>query len=68
VSLQRLRQGKAAEKRDEIPAAKMIVQQQVGQAAQSFIDFPPMQGGASFNMAAIKEQIEKAIAARSVGK
>jgi arylsulfatase A-like enzyme len=46
----------------------VFVQQQVGQAAQSFIDFPPMQGGASFNMAAIKEQIEKAIAARSVGK
>jgi len=46
----------------------VFVQQQVAQAAQSFIDFPPMQGGASFNMAAIKEQIEKAIAARSVGK
>jgi arylsulfatase len=46
----------------------VFVQQQVGQAAQSFIDFPPMQAGASFNMAAIKEQIEKAIAARSVGK
>ena len=46
----------------------VFVQQQVAQAAQSFIDFPPMQGGASFNMAAIKDQIEKAIAARSVGK
>jgi arylsulfatase len=46
----------------------VFVQQQVAQAAQSFIEFPPMQGGASFNMAAIKEQIEKAIAARSVGK
>jgi len=46
----------------------VFVQQQVAQSAQSFIDFPPMQGGASFNMAAIKEQIEKAIAARSVGK
>jgi arylsulfatase len=46
----------------------VFVQQQMAQAAQSFIDFPPMQGGASFNMAAIKEQIEKAIAARSVGK
>src|SRR5215471_12312999 len=46
----------------------VFVQQQVAQAAQSFVDFPPMQGGASLNMAAIKEQIEKAIAARSVGK
>ena len=37
----------------------VFVQQQVEQAAQSFIDFPPMQAGASFNMSAIKEQIEK---------
>jgi hypothetical protein len=28
----------------------------------------PMQGGASFNMSAVKEQIEKAIAARSTSK
>src|SRR5215470_15301114 len=46
----------------------VLVQQEVGKAAQSFIDFPPMQGGASFNMSALKEQIEKAIAARSVSK
>ena len=46
----------------------VFVQQRVAEAAQSFIEFPPMQGGASFNMGAIKEQIEKAIAARSVGK
>ena len=32
------------------------------------IDFPPMQGGATFNMSAIKEQIDKAIAARAIGK
>jgi arylsulfatase A-like enzyme len=44
----------------------VFVQQVVAQAAQTFIDFPPMQGGASFNMAAIKEQVEKAIAARKV--
>jgi arylsulfatase len=46
----------------------VFVQQIVGQEAQTFIDFPPMQGGASFNMSAIKEQIEKAIEARSVSK
>jgi hypothetical protein len=46
----------------------VFVQQVVEKAAQSFIDFPPMQTGASFNMAVVKEQIEKAIAARSMAK
>jgi Sulfatase len=46
----------------------VFVQQVVEKAAQSFIDFPPMQPGASFNMAVVKEQIEKAIAARSMAK
>ena len=41
----------------------VFVQQEVGKAAQSFIEFPPMQKGASFNMAAVKAQIEAAIAA-----
>jgi arylsulfatase A-like enzyme len=41
----------------------VFVQQEVGKAAQSFIEFPPMQKGASFNMAAVKAQIEEAIAA-----
>jgi arylsulfatase A-like enzyme len=45
----------------------VFVQQVVGKAAQTLIDFPPMQPGASFNMSAVKEQIDKAIAARSVG-
>ncbi len=35
------------------------VQQTVGAAAQSFIDFPPMQQAASFNLAAVKEKIEQ---------
>ena len=34
------------------------VQQTVTAAAQSLIDFPPMQEAASFNLAAIKEKIE----------
>ena len=42
----------------------VFVQQEVGKAAQSFIDFPPMQKGASFNMEAVKAQIEKTIASR----
>jgi arylsulfatase len=43
----------------------VFVQQEVGKAAQSLIEFPPMQKGASFNMAAVKEQIQKAIAAHT---
>jgi hypothetical protein len=45
----------------------VLAQQVVAKAAQTLIDFPPMQPGASFNMSAVKEQIEKAIAARSIG-
>ena len=40
----------------------VFVQQEVAKAAQSFIEFPPMQKGASFNMEAVKQQIERAIA------
>jgi len=46
----------------------VLVQQEVGKAAQSFVEFPPMQKGASFNMEAVKAQIEATIAAHSVGK
>jgi len=46
----------------------VFVQQEVAKAAQTLIEFPPMQAGASFNMSAVKEAIEKAIAARAVGK
>ena len=41
----------------------VFVQQAVAKYAQTFIDFPPMQKGASFNMEGVKEQIQKAIAA-----
>ena len=46
----------------------VFVQQEVGKAAQSFIEFPPMQKGASFNMEAVKAQIEAAIAATHTAK
>ncbi len=46
----------------------VFVQQEVAKAAQTFIEFPPMQKGASFNMETIKDQIEKAIAARNLSK
>jgi len=40
----------------------VYVQQKVGELAQTAIDFPPMQKGASFNLQAVKEQVEAAIA------
>jgi arylsulfatase len=39
------------------------VQQEVGKLAATAIDYPPMQDPASFNLEAIKAQIQKAIAA-----
>ena len=35
----------------------VFVQQEVGKAAETFVDFPPMQKGASFNMEAVKQSI-----------
>jgi len=43
----------------------VYVQQQVGQLAQTALDFPPMQKGASFNLQAIKEQLDKKMSAQS---
>jgi len=40
----------------------VAVQQEVGQLAQSALEFPPMQKGASFNLQAIKEQLDKKMA------
>jgi len=45
----------------------VFAQQVVAKAAQTLIDFPPMQPGASFNMSAVKAQIDKAIAERAIG-
>ena len=39
----------------------VFVQQVVGAFAQSFIEFPPMQKPASFNLEAVKEQVLDAI-------
>ena len=41
------------------------VQQEVGKLAQTAIEFPPMQKGASFNLEAVKEQILKAAQTRA---
>jgi arylsulfatase len=37
----------------------VFVQQQVGKLAQSALDFPPMQAGASFNLSALKQELDK---------
>jgi arylsulfatase A-like enzyme len=42
-----------------------FVQKEVAKVAQTAIEFPPMQKGASFNLEAVKEQIEKAIQAQA---
>jgi hypothetical protein len=43
----------------------VFVQQEVGRLAQTALEFPPMQKGASFNLEAVKEQIEKAVRAQN---
>jgi arylsulfatase len=35
------------------------VQQEIGKYAQTFLEYPPMQAGASFNLAALKAELEK---------
>ncbi len=42
----------------------VFVQQEVMKYGETFIEFPPMQKGASFNMEAVKQQILKAIEAQ----
>jgi len=42
----------------------VFVQQEVARLAQTAIEYPPMQKGASFNLSLIKEKIEKAMANR----
>ncbi len=43
----------------------VFVQQEVGKLAQTALEFPPMQKGASFNLEVIKQQLEKKMAAQS---
>ncbi|MBX9584359.1 MAG: arylsulfatase [Gemmataceae bacterium] len=43
----------------------VFVQQEVAKTAQTFIDFPPMQKGASFNMEGVKQQIEAVLRSRA---
>jgi arylsulfatase len=43
----------------------VFVQQQVGKLAQTALDFPPMQEGASFNLSQLKAQLERKAAAKA---
>jgi len=43
----------------------VFVQKEVAQYAQSFIEYPPMQKGASFNMEAIKQQLQERMNAQN---
>jgi hypothetical protein len=42
-----------------------FVQQEVANIGATFVEFPPMQKGASFNLEAVKEQLLKASQARA---
>jgi arylsulfatase len=43
----------------------VYVQQEVAKAAQTLLEFPPMQKGASFNLEALKQELEKKMAHQS---
>jgi arylsulfatase len=43
----------------------VFLQQKMGEEAQTFLEFPPMQKGASFNLAAIKEELDRKMAAQA---
>jgi hypothetical protein len=43
----------------------VFVQQVVGKLAQTALDFPPMQKGASFNLQALKEELDKKMASHA---
>jgi len=42
----------------------VFVKQEVAKYAQTFIDYPPMQKGASFNLEALKQELEKKLQSR----
>ncbi|MBB5571717.1 MULTISPECIES: arylsulfatase [Rhizobium] len=43
----------------------VFLQQEMGKAAQTFLEFPPMQKGASFNLEALKEELDKKMASQA---
>ena len=43
----------------------VFVQREVAKYAQTFLEFPPAQKGASFNLQRLKEELEKKMQSRS---
>jgi arylsulfatase len=43
----------------------VFVKDEVAKYAQTFLEFPPMQKGASFNLEALKEELEKKMASHA---
>jgi len=43
----------------------VFLQQKMGEEAQTFLEFPPMQKGGSFNLQAVKEELDKKMAAHA---
>jgi arylsulfatase A-like enzyme len=44
----------------------VFVQQEIAKAAQTFLEFPPMQKGATFNLEALKAELEKKMEAAKI--
>ena len=42
----------------------VLVQDILGQYAQTFLEFPPMQKGATFNLEQLKQELQKKMAAQ----
>ena len=45
----------------------VYVQQEIAKAAQTLLEFPPMQKGASFNLEALKAELERKMEAAKGG-
>jgi arylsulfatase len=43
----------------------VLAQQEIAKAAQTFIDFPPMQRGGSFNLESLKKELQQKAAAHA---
>jgi arylsulfatase len=43
----------------------VFLQQEMARAAQTFLDFPPMQKGGSFNLQAVKEELDRKMASHA---
>jgi hypothetical protein len=43
----------------------VFLQQEMAKAAQTFFEFPPMQKGGSFNLEAVKQELDRKMAGRS---